>query len=61
MEEEVSTDFVVKGDKVSMMESEYTIQDGKIVNEENTLSYAYKDGKITIFDESDGTKTIFQK
>ena len=60
-EKGANIDLVVTGDQIKMMESDYTLQDGKLVGEENTLSYAVKDGRVTIIDENDPTdKTVFE-
>ena len=60
-EKGANIDLIVNGDKIQMMESDYTLQNGKLVGEENTLSYAVKDGRVTIIDENDPTdKTVFQ-
>ncbi|MBQ7203262.1 MAG: hypothetical protein IJS03_04495 [Eubacterium sp.] len=46
---------------VKMMESNYTLKDGKLVGEDGVLSYAIKDGRITIIDDNDPTsKTVFE-
>ena len=54
-------DLIVEGEKVKMMESDYTLKDGKLVGEDGVLSYAIKDGRITIIDDNDPTsKTVFE-
>ncbi len=60
-EKGMSTDLIVNGDKIQMMETEYTLQDGKLVGEEDTLSYAVKDGRVTVFDEEDSSRIVFEK
>ena len=60
-EKGLSTDLIVNGDKIQMMETEYTLQDGKLVGEEDTLSYAVKDGRVTVFDEEDSSRIVFEK
>ena len=60
-EEGMNTGLVVNGDKIQMMETDYTLQDGKFVSEEDTLSYAVKDGRVTVFDEENSSRIVFEK
>ncbi len=60
-EEGMNTGLVVNGDKIQMMETDYTLQDGKFVGEEDTLSYAVKDGRVTVFDEENSSRIVFEK
>lgn len=60
-EKGMNTGLVVNGDKIQMMETDYTLQNGKFVGEEDTLSYAVKDGRVTVFDEENSSRIVFEK
>ena len=57
---EMNTDLVVNGTKIVLMEIEYTLEDGKFVNSDDTVQYAVKGDVITVLDE-DESKMIFKK
>lgn len=52
--------LVVKGDQIKIMESEYTLKDGKFVSDEGTSTYAVNGSKITVLDDDD-SKMVFEK
>ena len=55
-----NTDLIVEGDKVTLLETEHTLTDGKLVGEPGTSTYAVKDSVVTVID-ADGTKMVFEK
>ena len=57
----INIDLVVNGQSITMTGNDYTLQDGKLVGEEGTFSYAVNGNQVTVFDEADNSKMIFEK
>ena len=57
----INIDLVVNGEKIQMNGNDYSLKDGKFVGENNTLSYAVNGNQVTVFDESDNNKMIYEK
>ncbi|MBQ6381870.1 MAG: hypothetical protein IJJ41_09785 [Clostridia bacterium] len=60
-EKGINIDLVVNGEKIQMNGNDYSLKDGKLVGEDNTLSYAVNGNQVTVFDESDNSKMVYEK
>lgn len=56
----VNTDLIVKGEKVTILEVENILEDGKLISNDGTSAYAVKGSVITVLDD-EGTKMVFEK
>lgn len=56
----LTVDLEIKGTSAKIGETEYEIKEGKLVNSEETATYAVNGNKVTVLD-SDNSKMIFEK
>ena len=56
----VSMTLVVKGTQIKLMNEDYTLKDGKFVNDDQTCEYAVNGSTVTVLD-SDDSKMVFEK
>ena len=50
----------INGTQIRIMESDYTLQDGRFVGADGDCSYAVNGSVVTILD-ADGSKMVFEK
>ena len=53
------TDLVFDGDKANLMGTTYTVKDGKLIDDEDELSFTVDGNRITVVDEE--SEMVFEK